>query len=206
MDQPNRNNTQPRQNSNAPTFKSGAVVSFVAYTAADFLSIIGGCSAVDGFFRKVGLRDARDFGVRYIKRKHKQEFAEISNLTAHITDRLKQKSGAQKASKKLQKTFETIFQTPLKQDHSAKKINGATQSHLDDLYDKVEDLFVNMNDRERFTAIGKPFLIRIEQTLKALNKAEATSKVTSKKDALSGAIKHITQGLQPPIAPKSQHH
>lgn len=156
-----------KQNPSSPSFKGGALIGFVSYTLADYFAILVGCSSVDAVFRKVGLRDARDFGVRVIKRKYPAEYAEISNLTAHISNQLKQNSKTKKAGKTIQKTYEIIFQQPLKPHEPIAKPKESIRVNLDMLYDKIEDLFVNMDDKDRFIAIGKPFLKTIEKILKS---------------------------------------
>lgn len=156
-----------KQNLSSPSFKGGALIGFVSYTLADYFAILAGCSSVDAAFRKVGLRDARDFGVRVIRRKYPDEYAEISNLTAHISNKLKQDLKTKKAGKAIQNTYEIIFQQPLKSQATAEKPKGSIRTNLDILYDKIEDLFVNMDDKDRFIAIGKPFLKTIEKILKS---------------------------------------
>ena len=197
-------NSPLKQNS-SPSFKGG--MGLLSYFLVDFVAIFTSCSAEAGMFRRVDLNREHKFGMRYIKRKHPEQFKEISTLAGQIHQGLSQDPLTAKLAKKLKKTYEKKFLTPLKLDHKAQKPEEKLQTQLDTLYDKVDSLFIEMNNVPRDTAIGTPMLKMIQKTSEDLAKIEARNvPVKSTATRQKSIVRSKPNGLFPsPSVPRSQH-
>lgn len=161
--------TSPIKQHPSPNFKSAELSGFMNYFAADVAAIIVGCGIVDAYFKKTAQKESKDFGLRVIKRNHKKDFAQIKNLTTEIVNNLKQNKSTGKIADKIKKTYEKTFKTSLIIKESTQS-NITIKESLDKLYDIVDNLFIKMDNKDSYIAIGKPFLHMLEKADKKLEK------------------------------------
>lgn len=153
------------QKQSSPNFKGGGLIGgFVSYFLADVVAIIVGVGKTDQIVRKKNLQDAKEFGLRVLKRNHKEELKGIEYQTREVVlglDAFGKDKTAKKLSQRIKKSYEKSFNTELfmdKKETSEKKDLNTVVTNIASLEDKVDELFVKMDNQDRYTAIAKPFL------------------------------------------------
>lgn len=161
---PHQINTLTNQQS-SPNFKGiGTVGGFLSYFIADVAGIIVGVGKIDSHFKKAHLKDVQDFGLRVIKRNHNKELENIENSTRNVVLGLQafsQDKTSKKLAQNIKKSYEKSFVTELfidKKQSLPKKDLNLVARNLSSLQDTVDELFVKMDNQDRYTAIAKPFL------------------------------------------------
>lgn len=171
--QPNNADKNPKkhnlpQQKSFPSFKGGELIGFMNYLVADVISIIIGVGAIDSIFKKTAQKESKDFGLRIIKKAHKEHFDGIENLAKEVVLDLmsfKKDKQTQKLGKKIKKSFEKSFETELnmKESTPSKERNIQTlMGNLTRLEDSLNELFAEMNNKDSYTTIGKPFFKTLE--------------------------------------------
>ncbi len=156
------------QQKSSPSFKGGELIGFMNYLTADVMGIILGVGAIDSVSKKIAQKESKDFGLRVIKTNHKEHFSQIENLTREVVLDLmsfKKDKPTQKLGKNIKKSYEKNFNTELYIDKNAapqeRNIQTLTSNFMQ-LEESLSQLFVQMNNKDSYTTIGKPFFKVLE--------------------------------------------
>lgn len=157
----------PQNKNYGPNFAGlgAGIGGFVSYLAADIIGIIAGVGATDTFFRNKNLQCAKEFGLKVIKKNHNNELKQIEDFTREIVLDLrsfKDNKTTKKMAANIKKSYEKSFDTELyinKEYLEPKKRDLNTLvPNYNKLKTTMDDLFVSMNNQDRYTSIARPFL------------------------------------------------
>jgi len=163
---------QIQQNKNySPSFTGlgAGLGGFASYLAADILGIIVGVGATDTFFRNKNLKCAKEFGLKVIQKNHSEELKNIEKFTREVILDLrsfKDNKSTKKLAEKVKKSYEKSFDTELfidKKIEPKKRDANTLVINISTLKKTLDDLFVGMNDQDRYTSIASPYLNTLQK-------------------------------------------